>query len=123
MISGIVTVNREAVIQLVIIGSRGQQQRIEAIIDTGFTGLLTFPAPSVELLELSWLCRPPGILADGKVDFSDVYTAEVLWGGQGRTGETEATDTEPLVGMSPLAHHSLRMDIREGGTVTIQALP
>ena len=123
MISGVVTGNREAVIQLVIIGPNGRRQRIEAIIDTGFTGFLTLPDPSVELLELPWLCRQPGILADGKVDFFDVYTAEVIWDGQRRTVEIEATDTEPLVGMGLLAHYSLRMDVREGGIVTIQALP
>ena len=123
MISGVVTGNREAVSPLVIMGPNGRQQRIEAIIDIGFTGFSTLPHSSVELLELPWLCRQPGILADGKVDFFDVYTAEIIWDGQRRTVEVEATDTEPLVGMSLLADYSLRVDVREGGTVTFLALP
>ncbi len=122
MILGVVKAN-EAVIRLVVIGPSGQQQEIEAIIDTGFTGFLTLPHSPVERLELPWLCRQPGILADGKVDFFDVYTAEIIWDGQRRTVEVEATETEPLVGMSLLANYSLQMDIREGGAVTLLALP
>jgi predicted aspartyl protease len=38
MITGVVNVNREAVIRLAVAGPSGQQQEIEAIIDTGFTG-------------------------------------------------------------------------------------
>ncbi len=38
MMTGVVNANREATIRLVVIGPSGQQQEIEAIIDTGFTG-------------------------------------------------------------------------------------
>ena len=123
MITGVVNANREATIQLVVIGSNGQQQEIEAIIDTGFTGFLTLPIELVAALGLSWLCRQPGILADGSVDFFDVYVARVIWDGQLRTVEVEAADTEPLVGMSLLDRHSLRIDVLSGGVVTITALP
>jgi clan AA aspartic protease len=123
MITGVVNANREATIRLVVIGPSGQQQEIEAIIDTGFTGFLTLPAVLIAALGLPWLCRQPGILADGSVDVFDVYTATVLWDGQSRTVEVEAADAEPLVGMSLLDHHSLRIDVLAGGVVTITALP
>jgi predicted aspartyl protease len=42
MIIGMVNANREATIRLVVIDPSGQQQEIEAIIDTGFPGFLTF---------------------------------------------------------------------------------
>jgi len=42
MITGIVTVAREAVISLTVHGPNGQAQEIEAVIDTGFDGSLTF---------------------------------------------------------------------------------
>ena len=109
MISGVVNANREATIRLVAIGPNGQQQEIDAIIDTGFTGFLTLPPALVTTLGLSWLCRQPGILADGSVDFFDVYVARVIWDGQLRTVEVEAADTEPLVGMSLLDQHALRI--------------
>lgn len=123
MITGVVNPNREAIIQLVVTGPRGQHQEIEAIIDTGFTGFLTLPPAVVAALGLSWLSRQPGILADGSVDIFDVHVGSVLWDSQPRVVEVEAADTEPLVGMSLLAQHSLHIDVTNGGVVTITALP
>jgi clan AA aspartic protease len=123
MITGVVNANREAIVRLVVTGPSGQQQDTEAIIDTGFTGFLTLPPARVTALGLSWLSRQPGILADGSVDIFDVYVATVMWDGQPRTVEVEAADTEPLVGMSLLDRHSLRIDVLRGGVVTVTALP
>jgi clan AA aspartic protease len=123
MITGAVNANREATIRLVAIDLQGHQQDIEAIIDTGFTGFLTLPPALIATLGLSWLCRQPGMLADGRVEFFDVYVATVMWDGQPRTVEVEAVDTAPLVGMSLLERHSLRIDVLRGGVVTITALP
>jgi len=122
MITGVVNANREATIRLVVTGPSGQQLDTEAIIDTGFTGFLTLPPASIAVLGLSWLSRQPGILADGSVDVFDVYVATVTWDGQPRPVEVEAADTEPLVGMSLLDRHSLRIDVLSGGAVTITAL-
>lgn len=123
MITGVVNDNREAIIRLVVTGPSGQQQDTEAIIDTGFTGFLTLPPARVAALGLSWLSRQSGILADGSVDIFDVYVASVIWDGQPRTVEVEAADTEPLVGMSLLDRHALRIDVLRGGIVTISAFP
>jgi len=123
MITGVVNTNREATIRLVVVGPHGQQQDIEAIIDTGFTGFLTLPSALTAALGLSWLSRQPGILADGSVDIFDVYAATVMWDGRSRVVEVEAADTEPLVGMSLLTRYSLRIDVLSGGIVTITALP
>ena len=123
MITGVVNANREAIIRLVVTGPSGQQQDTEAIIDTGFTGFLTLPSARIAALGLSWRSRQPGILADGSVDIFDVYVASVMWDGQPRTVEVEAAETEPLVGMSLLDRHSLRIDVLRGGVVTVSALP
>lgn len=123
MITGVVNANREAIIHLVVTGPSGQQREIEAIIDTGFTGFLTLPPPLVSVLGLAWLCRQPGILADGSVDDFDVYVAMVVWDGQPRTVEIEEANTEPLAGMSLLDRSALRIDILPGGSVTIEKLP
>ena len=123
MISGVVNAGREPRIRLVAFGPKGHGQEIDAIIDTGFTGFLTLPTALVTALELPLLCRQPGVLADGSVALFDVHVATVLWDGQLRTVEVEAADAEPLVGMSLLDRHSLRMDVLAGGIVTITALP
>jgi hypothetical protein len=52
-----VNANREATIRIVVSGPSGQQQEIEAIIDTGFTGFLTLPPALIQALGLAWLCR------------------------------------------------------------------
>lgn len=123
MITGVVNANREATIHLLAHGPSGQQQEVEAIIDTGFTGFLTLPPVLVQELDLAWLCRQPGVLADGSVKFFDVYIATVIWEGQPRIVEVEASDTDPLVGMSLLDRHSLRIDVLPGGVVTITVIP
>ena len=69
------------------------------------------------------MCRQPGMLADGRVEYFDVYIATVIWDGQPRPVEVEVAGTEPLVGMSLLEHQALRIDALNGGMVTITALP
>ena len=123
MMAGVVNAEREATLRLVVVGPSGKQQEIQAIIDTGFTGFFTLPAAPVAALGLSWLCRQPGILADGSVDLFDVYAARVVWDGRLRAVEVEVVDTEPLLGMSLLDRHSLLIEVATGGAVTVTAFP
>ena len=51
MIPGAVNGNLEATVRLVVRGSGGQEQEIEAVIDTGFNGFLTL---SPALVEAAW---------------------------------------------------------------------
>jgi clan AA aspartic protease len=122
MINGVVNSDREATIRIVIVGPSGKEEEVEAIIDTGFTGFLTLPPALVTALSLRWLCREPGILADGRVDSFDVYAGTIMWDGKSRTVEVDAADAEPLVGMSLLDRHSLLIDVMPGGKVAITAL-
>lgn len=115
--------NHEATIQLAVRGAHGQQETIEAVIDTGFRGSLTLPPMLITALGLPWLGRQRAMLGDGSVRFFDVYAATIVWDGQVRTVETDVTDTEPLLGMSLLAGHEVRIQVVDGGTVTIEALP
>ena len=123
MITGMVNADIEAVIQLVVVGPNRQQRTVDAVIDTGFSGDLTLPPSVIASLDLTWLGREPGILADGGTDLFDVYSAIVLWDGQPRSIEVEAANTQPLVGMNLLRRHSLHMEIVPGGPVEIVALP
>jgi clan AA aspartic protease len=126
MILGIVNANREATIQIVILGLGGEQHEaaieIVAIIDTGFTGFLTVPPALIQRLDLPWLCREPGILADGSVENFDVYVATVMWNGERRTIEVEAVESESLLGMGMLERYSLFIEVEEGGSVAIGPL-
>lgn len=123
MITGVVNANYEATIPLVVQAIYGQEEAIEAIIDTGFTGSLTLPPMLIMALGLPWLGRQRAKLGDGSERFFDVYAATILWDGQVRTVETDATETEPLVGMCLLAGHEVRIRVLDGGNVTIEGLP
>jgi clan AA aspartic protease len=101
----------------------GREQTLEAVVDTGFSGSLTLPPAVIARLGLLWRTRGSATLANGSVDQFDIYAATVLWDGAPRNILVEAADTDPLVGMRLLHRHDLRMQVIEGGTVTIEALP
>jgi clan AA aspartic protease len=122
MIIGAVNADREAIIHLVVRGPDGQEQEVEAVIDTGFTGFLTLSPSLIAFLGLEWRGQAHAILDDGSVQAFDVYAATVIWDGQPRTVEVDAADTDPLIGMGLIYRYDLRIHVVEGGTVTIEAL-
>jgi clan AA aspartic protease len=122
MISGTVTDSLEATVSLIVGTRDGHSQEVEAIIDTGFTGYLTLPFSTIESLELPWLCREQGMLADGQLHIFDVYAATLVWDERERIVEIEAADVEPLIGMSLLAGNKLTLEVRNGGNVMIERL-
>jgi clan AA aspartic protease len=123
MISGVVNPNLEAVVRIGVQDTGGQPHDVDAVIDTGFSGFLTLPPRLLTLLGLVWLCRQQGILADGSLHVFDVYTVTILWDGQLRPVELEAVDASPLIGLSLLQGHELRVQVVNGGSVSIESLP
>ena len=122
MISGVVTTEREAVVRLNVYGLSGQEQEIQAVIDTGFTGWLTLPPSLVAALGLPWLTKGQALLANGQTETFDVYVATLLWDGQSLRVMVDAVDTDPLIGMSLLFGFDLRIANVDGGNVTIQRI-
>lgn len=123
MILGSVNVNREAIVQLAVLGNNQQRQGIKAVIDTGYTGFLTLPSTIITALGLTWYMRQEGILGDGSVCMFDVYETSVIWDGQVRTIEVNGAETDPLVGMGLLEEYELKIQGIVDGLVTITALP
>ena len=62
MITGVVTDDRQPVIHLLVRGPAGQEQEIEAIIDTGFDGWLSLPSSLITRLGLVWHRRGRALL-------------------------------------------------------------
>lgn len=122
MITGKVTVNREAVIVLGIIDSRKQTQQLEAAIDTGFNGYLTLPSHLINRFELQLAGNRRATLADGNVVVLDMYLAKVLWHNQEREALVLQVDGGPLVGMSLLYGNRVTLDVVDGGDVIIDVL-
>ena len=123
MIPGVVNGNLEATIRLVVRGSGGQEQEIAAVIDTGFNGFLTLSPALVRQLGLPHIGQSRVLLANGKEELLDLYEVTLLWDGPWRTVETDAADTDALVGMSLLYRYSVSVEAVEGGQVVIAALP
>jgi clan AA aspartic protease len=123
MMTGIVEASLQPLIRVTVRDVVGREQEVEALIDTGFTGSLTLPAPVVSVFGLLWLMRQRGRLAGAVSIFLDVHRGTVLWDGQWRTIEIEAVDGIPLVGTELLRGYELRIQAVVGGLVTIEAIP
>ena len=122
MIEGVVNVGHEAVVTLPPPrGPEGQAREVEAVIDTGYSGFLTLPPALAAELGLSFVGNAHAYLAnDAEVEF-EVYDVTVLWDGQSRDIEADATGSTPLIGMLLLDRHTLTIDVEAGGRVAIQA--
>lgn len=122
MIHGRVDQNCEATIRLVVGNAASQRQLVDAVIDTGFTGYLTLPLSVLSNLNLRPYRREAGTLGDGSTCIFDVYRGVVIWNGEFRQVDINASEASPLVGMSLLYGYRVQFDAIEGGDVTIQSL-
>lgn len=52
----------------------------------------------------------------------EVHSATIIWDGHERIIEMEAAEVDPLIGMSLLSQYRLSIDVRPGGTVSVEAL-
>lgn len=121
MIEGVVNAAHEAVVTLHLQEPQGRIRAIEAVVDTGYSGFLTLPTELVTELGLPFAYMGQAFLAnDAQVAF-DVHYVTVLWDGQPRDIEADATGSTPLVGMLLLDRHNLNIEVVEGGRVVIQA--
>jgi clan AA aspartic protease len=123
MIHGVVNADREAIIRLLVRGPTGLQQRIKAVVDTGFDGWLSLPPALIAALRLPWLRRGHAVLANGRVTVFNIHEGTVIWDRRRRLIHVDEADTAPLVGMALLEGYELRVQVRRRGTVAIQALP
>src|SRR5258708_78643 len=122
MITGAVKAD-EARIRLKVRGRRGREQEVEAVIDSGYTGVLTLPPALITSLGLRWRSVNQATLADGSTCFFQVFAGQLVWDGKLRHILVDEADTEPLIGMRLLRGHELKMQVRYRGKVTIERLP
>jgi clan AA aspartic protease len=112
----------EAVIQLIVHGSRGRRRTVEAVVDTGFSGWLTLPPRLIKDLGLPWRKRDRATLGDGSEIVFDTYRGVVSWDGRRRGGAVDEADTDPLIGMAMLDGYELRIQVCARGKVTVRPL-
>jgi clan AA aspartic protease len=121
--SGYVNVNREAIIQVAIVGDSKQLKSVRAIIDTGFTGDLTLPKNAIDELGFTLRGLQRIVLGDGSIQYFEMFVGVVIWDGQMREVEINAAETDSLVGMGLLEDYKLEIEGRPNGEVKIIPLP
>ncbi|MCY7276434.1 MAG: clan AA aspartic protease [Phormidesmis sp. CAN_BIN44] len=122
MMQGFVNQSCEAIIRIAIGHGNASKQIVEAVIDTGFTGFLSLPLSTIELLGLPWIFRDVGTLGDGSEVIFEMYRAIVIWDGQIQVVDVAASEADPLVGMSLLYGFKLQIEAVEDGLVIIEAM-
>jgi clan AA aspartic protease len=122
MIAGIVTVDREAVIELDVESAKGGSRRIRAVVDSGYTGFLTLPARTIAKMGLPFRGVRLGRLADGSQAEFEMFVASIRWHSDLRRILVAQAGGAPLVGMSLLQGNRLTMDAVNGGSVRIEQL-
>jgi clan AA aspartic protease len=122
MITGVVNVNGEAIVRIVVGDLSNQRVVVDAIIDTGYTGFLTLPPSTIAELNLPWRGSEEGILGDGNTQMFDVYSAKVIWDGGFRTIKINESNTISLIGVGLLYGYEVCIKTISGGMVTIKKL-
>ena len=123
MIAGRVTADREAVIELPLVGPAQDTRQIQVVIDTGYNGYLTLPGHLITALQLPSAGYRRAALADGSSVILNVYLGNVVWHGRQQEVVVARADGAPLVGMSLLRGSRVTMDVVYDGDVVIDELP
>ena len=106
MIVGHVDSRYEIVIPLTVRSGFGQEEVIDVILDTGFTGTLILPPAMIARLGLTWRSQVWSVLANGTAELSDVFGATVLWDGVARPVMVQEINSAPLLGMKLLKRNN-----------------
>ncbi len=122
MILGIVNRDREAIIQIALMGIENRLKSLSAVVDTGFTGDLMLPMTVVVELGFEYRGVQEALLGNGSSYDFEVYAGSIIWDGQVRSIEVNACDSGTLIGMSLLDGWKLEIEGKVGGDVRITAL-
>ena len=113
----------EALLGVEVLSQAGSSSlRVEAVVDTGFTGHLTLPRATVDALGLPIIGSAESILADGSLVMEDVCLARVLWHGAERPVRVLVANATPLLGMALMRGSELRVECVGGGEVSVERL-
>ena len=113
----------EALLSVEVLSQAGASSlRVEAVVDSGFTGHLTLPSATVEALGLPIIGSAESTLADGSLVVEDVCLARVLWHGGERPVRVLVAEAAPLLGMALMRVSELRVECVGGGEVSVERL-
>jgi clan AA aspartic protease len=122
MISGAVTSDLEAIVDLAIVDAGGARHQLSAMINTGYTGWLTLPPSLISAMDLPWREVNRAIVADGRAVLFDVYSAQVEWDGNIVPIKVHELDAFPLIGNRLLEGYELILPVEEGTRFTLRRM-
>ena len=118
---GRVTADREERIPLLVGSGEGTEREVDAVIDTGFNGVLGLPSRLIEERGLARVEREQMLLANGEFHFARIYRAIVNV--EDRVYSVRAVEAgEPLAGMGLLWEYELCLQCINGGQVGLEQL-
>jgi len=119
MISGQVK-SQQALIEIEIFAPSMLTESAQAVVDTGYTGYLTLGAERIRSLGLPFAGFRRGQVADGRTVLLEMYLATIRWHGRLHPVLAAQTKGSVLIGMSLLRGSELRIDVVEGGNISIE---
>ena len=122
MIRGEVRPNRRAMLAVELRTADGQFQSFDFILDTGFDGGLSLPAPILRGLDAAPAGEHRFELADGSRTTAYEWSAIVRWYGAARPITIAESAGEPLLGMELLWQSRITLETRAYGPVLIEPL-
>lgn len=122
MILGRVNAGREAIVQIVVLNENKQTKVVNGVIDTGYTGDLMLPKSIIEVLELSLRGVQEATLGNDSTALFEIYTGSVIWDGEIREVEINASEVSALIGMGLIENFKLEIEGRLDGQVRLSIL-
>jgi clan AA aspartic protease len=122
MIQGAVRPGGSAVVTVILRGPTGATERVDAVLDTGFTAFVALPPAIVTALGLHFDSDETVVLGDGRAVVVPLYRGSIVWEGEEREISVHCTDTDPLIGVAMLWGSRLEVDFEGNGRVAISPL-
>ncbi|MCY4475758.1 MAG: clan AA aspartic protease [Chloroflexi bacterium] len=110
------------VAEIAVYGRSNARARVQAVIDTGFTGHMTLPIDAIRALNLTLVAEEEMTMANGETVIFEAYSALADWHGQLRPVRVHCAEADPLIGMAMLRDHDLHVRVVPDGPVNIDPL-
>lgn len=122
MIFGTVNARLESVIPVTVFASGGPPREVQAVVDTGYSGVLSLPPEIVENLQLMFDRPGKAVLANGVEHECRVYWGFVNWHGQQWFKPIHCIPGTPLIGTAFLRGSQFSAEFLPGGQVHVERL-
>jgi len=122
MITGVVTHELEAVLNILLQSAGGHSETVPAVIDTGFDGFIALPPDLIARMQLPFAGSVCLCQADGNETWFRSFEVIVPWHGERLVVHAAEIGAGALVGMALLHAGRLTMDVLEDGPVRVEPM-